>query len=71
MHKFDAGPVGIKNLAIALGEEVGTLEEVYEPFLIQEGFVQRTPQGRIATAKAAERFGLTMGRKPSDQPDLL
>lgn len=71
LHKFDGGPVGIKNLAIALGEEVGTLEEVYEPFLIQEGFVQRTPQGRIATGKAAERFGLTMGRKPSDQPDLL
>ena len=71
LHKFDGGPVGIKNLAIALGEEVGTLEEVYEPFLIQEGFVQRTPQGRIATGKAAERFGLTMARKPSDQPDLL
>ena len=71
LHKFDGGPVGIKNLAIALGEEVGTLEEVYEPFLIQEGFVQRTPQGRIATGKAAERFGFTMGRKPSDQPDLL
>ena len=71
LHKFDGGPVGIKNLAIALGEEVGTLEEVYEPFLIQEGFVQRTPQGRAATGKAAERFGVNMRRKPSDQPDLL
>ncbi len=48
LHKFDGGPFGIKNLAIALAEEVGTLEDVCEPFPIQEGFVQRTPQGRVA-----------------------
>lgn len=58
IHKFKGKPVGIKNLAVAVGEEEGTIEEVYEPFLIQEGYIMRTPQGRIATGKAYERFGL-------------
>jgi Holliday junction DNA helicase RuvB len=71
LYKFDGGPVGIKNLAIALSEEVGTIEDVYEPFLIQEGFVQRTPQGRVATGKAATRFGITGRNRPTEQPDLL
>ena len=67
LFKFDGGPVGVKNLAVALGEETGTIEEVYEPFLIQEGFITRSPQGRVATAKAAARFGV----KKSDLSDKL
>ncbi|MBK6380451.1 MAG: Holliday junction branch migration DNA helicase RuvB [Chitinophagaceae bacterium] len=57
IDKFKGGPVGITTIATAVGEEVGTLEEVYEPFLIQEGFLQRTARGREATAKAYEHLG--------------
>ncbi len=57
INKFKGGPVGITTIATAVGEEVGTLEEVYEPFLIQEGFLQRTARGREATAKAYEHLG--------------
>lgn len=60
LFKFNGGPVGVKNLAVSVGEEVGTIEEVYEPFLIQEGFLVRTPRGRMATPKTAQRFGATM-----------
>lgn len=56
--KFNGGPVGISTLAVAAGEESGTLEEVYEPFLIQQGFMQRTQRGRIATKKAYDHFGI-------------
>jgi Holliday junction DNA helicase RuvB len=57
IEKFKGGPVGITTIATAVGEEAGTLEEVYEPFLIQEGFLQRTPRGREVTAKAYEHLG--------------
>jgi Holliday junction DNA helicase RuvB len=57
IDKFKGGPVGITTIATAVGEEAGTIEEVYEPFLIQEGFLQRTPRGREATAKAYEHLG--------------
>jgi Holliday junction DNA helicase RuvB len=57
IEKFKGGPVGISTIATAVGEETGTIEEVYEPFLIQEGFLQRTPRGREATAKAYEHLG--------------
>src|SRR6186713_129716 len=57
IEKFKGGPVGITTIATAVGEETGTLEEVYEPFLIQEGFIQRTPRGREVTAKAYEHLG--------------
>lgn len=57
IDKFKGGPVGITTIATAVGEEPGTLEEVYEPFLIQEGFIQRTPRGREATQKAYEHLG--------------
>ncbi|MFY8089615.1 MAG: Holliday junction branch migration DNA helicase RuvB [Chitinophagaceae bacterium] len=57
IEKFKGGPVGITTIATAVGEETGTLEEVYEPFLIQEGFLQRTPRGREATAKAYKHLG--------------
>lgn len=69
IDKFKGGPVGITTIATAVGEEPGTLEEVYEPFLIQEGFLQRTARGREATAKAYEH----MGKKPpgNGQPTLF
>ncbi|HVK48311.1 MAG TPA: Holliday junction branch migration DNA helicase RuvB [Pseudobacter sp.] len=57
IEKFKGGPVGITTIATAVGEETGTLEEVYEPFLIQEGFIKRTPRGREATHKAYEHLG--------------
>ncbi|RXK81856.1 Holliday junction branch migration DNA helicase RuvB [Filimonas effusa] len=57
IEKFKGGPVGITTIATAVGEEPGTLEEVYEPFLIQEGFIQRTPRGREVTHKAYEHLG--------------
>ncbi|HET8574477.1 MAG TPA: Holliday junction branch migration DNA helicase RuvB [Edaphocola sp.] len=57
IEKFKGGPVGINNIAAAVAEEAGTLEEVYEPFLIQEGFIVRTPRGREATAKAYKHLG--------------
>src|SRR5215212_808941 len=59
IEKFKGGPVGISTIATAVGEEAGTLEEVYEPFLIQEGFIKRTPRGREATQKAYEHLGKT------------
>ena len=59
IDKFKGGPVGITTIATAVGEEPGTLEEVYEPFLIQEGFLQRTARGREATAKAYQHLGRT------------
>ncbi|UAY52513.1 Holliday junction branch migration DNA helicase RuvB [Ferruginibacter albus] len=57
IEKFKGGPVGITTIATAVGEETGTLEEVYEPFLIQEGFIMRTPRGREATEKAYKHLG--------------
>lgn len=59
IEHFDGGPVGLESLAVAVTEDPGTLEEVYEPFLIQNGFLQRTPRGRVATKKAYRRFGYT------------
>ena len=60
IEKFDGGPVGVKTIAAAVGEDEGTIEEVYEPFLVQNGFLQRTPRGRSATALAYRHFGITM-----------
>lgn len=57
VETFRGGPVGLSSLAVALGEDEGTLEEVYEPFLIQEGFLMRTPRGRVATRRTWERLG--------------
>jgi Holliday junction DNA helicase RuvB len=57
IEKFEGGPVGVGTIAAAVGEDVGTLEEVYEPFLVQNGFLQRTPRGRMATAQAYKHFG--------------
>jgi Holliday junction DNA helicase RuvB len=58
IDKFDGGPVGIDSLSAAVGEERDTLEDVYEPYLIQQGFIMRTPRGRVATDRAYLHFGL-------------
>ncbi len=60
MEKFSGGPVGIDNLAAAIGEERDTIEDVLEPYLIQQGYLQRTPRGRMATGSAYRHFGLTL-----------
>jgi len=58
IEKFDGGPVGVDSLAAAIGEEKDTIEDVYEPYLIQQGFIMRTPRGRVATRHAYLYFGL-------------
>jgi holliday junction DNA helicase RuvB len=58
IHRFDGGPVGLDNVAAAIGEEPGTIEDVIEPYLIQQGYLQRTPRGRIATLAAYRHLGL-------------
>ncbi|HEY5652832.1 MAG TPA: Holliday junction branch migration DNA helicase RuvB [Pontiella sp.] len=63
IEKFSGGPVGINSLSVSVGEEADTIEEVYEPYLIQEGYLQRTPQGRTATALAYHKFGLVPPEK--------
>ena len=59
IEKFEGGPVGIGTIAAAVGEDASTIEEVYEPFLVQNGFLQRTPRGRVATPTAYRHFGYT------------
>jgi holliday junction DNA helicase RuvB len=59
IEKFDGGPVGISTIAAAVGEDASTIEEVYEPYLVQNGFLQRTPRGRTATSQAYRHFGYT------------
>jgi Holliday junction DNA helicase RuvB len=63
IKKFNGGPVGLNTLAVAVGEESDTVEEVYEPYLIQEGFLMRTPRGREATEKAYRHLGLSSGHR--------
>jgi Holliday junction DNA helicase RuvB len=73
IEKFEGGPVGIESLAAALGEERETLEDVVEPYLIQEGFLQRTSRGRLATRAAYLHFGITLpsSRNRPDAPELF
>ncbi|EHR73289.1 Holliday junction DNA helicase, RuvB subunit [Burkholderiales bacterium JOSHI_001] len=59
VHRFDGGPVGLDNVAAAIGEEAGTIEDVIEPYLIQQGYLQRTPRGRMATLAAYRHLGVT------------
>jgi Holliday junction DNA helicase RuvB len=68
LHKFAGGPVGLNNLAVSVGEEAGTIEEVYEPYLIQEGYIQRTSQGRIATERCYRTMNLV---PPARQGTLI
>ena len=69
VEKFEGGPVGLSTLAAALSETKDTIEEVFEPYLIQDGFLQRTPQGRVATSKALDHLGCDPG--PGAQLDML
>ncbi len=69
IEHFDGGPVGLNTLAVAVGEDAGTLEEVYEPFLIQNGFLMRTPRGRVATNRAFERFGFALPAERQQAPE--
>jgi Holliday junction DNA helicase RuvB len=75
IRKFDGGPVGVESLAAAIGEERGTIEDVLEPFLIQQGFLMRTPRGRVATRAAYLHFGMTpkptAESMPADTPDMF
>ncbi|MFB6356843.1 MAG: Holliday junction branch migration DNA helicase RuvB [bacterium] len=68
IHHFDGGPVGIDTLATSVSEESGTIEELHEPFLIQSGFIKRTPRGRVATRRAYDHIGVDL---PQDQPEEL
>ncbi|MEO0638176.1 MAG: Holliday junction branch migration DNA helicase RuvB, partial [Bacteroidota bacterium] len=70
IDKFKGGPVGLNSIAAAAGEEAETIEEVYEPYLIMEGFVKRTARGRVATERAYQHFGRIMGGDPG-QPNLF
>ncbi len=58
INKFSGGPVGLDTIAAAIGEDAGTIEDVYEPYLIQNGFINRTPKGRVATELAYRHFGI-------------
>jgi Holliday junction DNA helicase RuvB len=60
-HKFGGGPVGLSTLAVSLGEEQDTIEDVYEPYLLQLGFLQRTPRGRVITELGREHLGVPRG----------
>ncbi len=66
IENYDGGPVGLGTLGVAVGEDKGTIEEVYEPYLIKEGFLQRTPKGRITTRKAFEYLGINPDKKETD-----
>ena len=68
IEHYDGGPAGLKALAVAVGEDTGTIEDLYEPFLIQEGFLQRTPRGRVATRRAYQHLGF---RQPPGTPGTL
>ena len=68
VHRFDGGPVGLDNIAASIGEERETIEDVIEPYLIQQGYLQRTPRGRIATLAAYRHLGVT---PPKNNPDLF
>ncbi len=71
LEKFGGGPVGVASLAVAIGEEPQTVEEVHEPYLIQMGFMKRTPQGRVATHLAYKHFGIESPPSDADQPTLF
>ena len=71
IDKFRGGPVGVSTIATAIGEDSGTVEEVYEPFLIMEGFIKRTPRGRMATRLAYEHLGRNSYAGNIMEPDLF
>jgi len=66
IEKFDGGPVGVDSIAAAISEERGTVEDILEPYLIQQGFIQRTPRGRVVTQFAYRHFGMSVKEAPVD-----
>jgi Holliday junction DNA helicase RuvB len=70
-EQFRGGPVGLSTLAISVGEQTETVEDVYEPFLIQQGLIARTPRGRVAMPAAYEHLGLAVPKQRGDQPGLF
>jgi Holliday junction DNA helicase RuvB len=70
IEKFDGGPVGVDSLAAAISEERGTIEDVLEPYLIQQGYIVRTPRGRMATRNAYLHFGLPQRSSGTSDPNL-
>jgi len=71
IEKFDGGPVGVDSLAAAIGEERDTIEDVLEPFLIQQGYMMRTPRGRVATSHTYRHFGLAPSKQEKSEPPIL
>ena len=71
IDKYNGGPVGVNTISVAVGEESNTIEEVYEPYLIQQGYIKRTPRGREATARAYEHFNITTKRTKKQQGDIF
>jgi Holliday junction DNA helicase RuvB len=71
LEKYRGGPVGVNTIAASISEESDTIEEVYEPYLIQLGFLNRTPRGRVATALAYEYFNVQRKLRNDDQPALF
>ena len=69
MEKYDGGPVGVESLAASIGEERGTIEDVFEPYLMQQGYITRTPRGRMATKQAYLHFGIKLPTRYSDQEE--
>ena len=71
IEKFGGGPVGLDTLAATTGEDAATIEDVYEPYLMQLGFLQRTPRGRCVTCKAYEHLGLSVPKSIEEVPEQL
>jgi Holliday junction DNA helicase RuvB len=70
IYKFNGGPVGLSSLAVAVGEDASTLEEVHEPFLVMQGFLQRTPRGRVAMGSAYQKIGAPMPKSGPQDPQI-
>ena len=71
IYKFDGGPVGLSSLAVAVGEDASTLEEVYEPYLVMQGMISRTPRGRIAMKRSYDKLGINAPTKAADSESKL
>jgi Holliday junction DNA helicase RuvB len=68
IHKFNGGPVGLSSLAVAIGEDPGTLEDVNEPYLIMQGYIKRTPQGRVAMPATYRKLNVTPPSRSGELP---
>ena len=66
VHRFEGGPVGLNSLAVAIGEDAGTLEDVNEPYLIMQGYLKRTPQGRVALAPTYRKLGMAEPKRSGE-----